>query len=125
MAHKTLSALCLLYLLSCACLASACDPCKMSPPPQPTPTPTYCPKDTLKLGVCADVLGLVNLAFGSQPKSKCCELLEGLVDLQAAVCLCTAIKANVLGVLKLDVPVALTLLVNACGKQVPDGFKCA
>lgn len=123
MAHKTLSALCLLYLLSCACLASACDPCKMSPPPQSNPT--YCPKDTLKLGVCADLLGLVNLAFGAQPNSKCCALLAGLVDLQVAACLCTAIKANVLGVLNLDVPVALSLLVNACGKKVPDGFKCA
>ncbi|XP_062180699.1 14 kDa proline-rich protein DC2.15-like [Phragmites australis] len=28
----------------------------------------------------------------------CCSLLDGLVDLEAAICLCTAIKANNLGI---------------------------
>ncbi|CAF1825506.1 BnaCnng34320D [Brassica napus] len=38
--------------------------------------------------------------------------LKGLVDLEAAACLCTALKANVLGI-KLNVPVSLSLLLNA------------
>ncbi|KAL8227978.1 hypothetical protein R6Q57_015562 [Mikania cordata] len=48
---------------------------------------------------------------------------EGLADLEAAVCLCTAIKANVLGVLKVKLLVALSLVVNSCGKKVPE--ECA
>ncbi|XXG84925.1 hypothetical protein AAC387_Pa11g0125 [Persea americana] len=38
------------------------------PKPHPSP-PAYpsCPRDTLKLGVCADVLGLANVVVGSPP----------------------------------------------------------
>ncbi|KAK4801868.1 hypothetical protein SAY86_000071 [Trapa natans] len=98
------------------------------PHPHPTPKPSHkatCPKDTLKLGVCADVLnGLIHLVIGTPPKYPCCSLIEGLADLEAAVCLCTAIKANVLGI-NLNVPVSLSLLLNYCGKKVPSGFQCA
>ncbi|PON61896.1 HMW glutenin [Trema orientale] len=101
------------------------------PPPTPKPSPPSpsskgkCPKDTLKLGVCADVLnGLVNVIVGTPPVTPCCTLLQGLADLEAAVCLCTAIKANVLGI-KLNIPVSLSLLLNYCGKKTPKGFKCA
>ncbi|KAG9452368.1 hypothetical protein H6P81_005272 [Aristolochia fimbriata] len=87
--------------------------------------PTSCPRDALKLGVCADVLGLVNVVVGSPPTLPCCSLLDGLVDLEAAVCLCTAIKANVLGIINLDVQVSLSLVLDACGKECPSGFLCA
>ncbi|MQM22172.1 hypothetical protein Taro_055220, partial [Colocasia esculenta] len=94
-------------------------------PPKPTPTPSFpgkCPINTLKLGVCANLLqGLIKAKVGKPPKEPCCGLINGLVDLEAAVCLCTAIKANVLGI-KLNLPVSLTLLVNYCGKKVPKGF---
>ncbi|KAL7150057.1 hypothetical protein ABFS83_05G082700 [Erythranthe nasuta] len=84
-----------------------------------------CPKDTLKLGVCANLLNdLVHLVVGSPPKTPCCSLIGGLVDLEAAVCLCTAVKANVLGI-NLNVPVSLSLLLNYCGKKIPSGFQCA
>lgn len=119
---------------------------KSPPPPPPTPTPTptppkplcppppphhhpitppaSCPRDALKLGVCAKVLGgLIGTVIGTPPKLPCCSLLEGLVDLEAAICLCTAIKANILGI-NLNVPVDLSLLINYCGKKVPKGFKC-
>ncbi|EOA12450.1 hypothetical protein CARUB_v10028669mg [Capsella rubella] len=80
-------------------------------------------KDALKLKVCANVLNLVKVAL--PPKSsKCCALIKDLVDLQAAVCLCTALKANVLGI-NLNVPLSLNLVLNRCGKKVPSGFKCA
>lgn len=83
-----------------------------------------CPVDTLKLGVCANVLNdLVHLVVGAPPKTPCCPLIQGLVDLEAAVCLCTAIKANILGI-HLNVPLSLTLLLNYCGKAVPPGFQC-
>lgn len=90
-------------------------------PPYETRT---CPIDALKLGVCADVLGLVNVKIGSPPTLPCCSLIQGLVDLEAAVCLCTAIKANVLGI-DLDIPLSLSLVLNNCGKKLPSGFECA
>ncbi|XP_030524916.1 14 kDa proline-rich protein DC2.15-like [Rhodamnia argentea] len=94
-------------------------------PPTPTPAKATCPKDTLKLGVCADVLkSLLHLVVGTPPKTPCCSLIGGLADLEAAVCLCTAIKANVLGI-HLNIPVSLSLLLNYCGKKVPSGFQCA
>ena len=84
-----------------------------------------CPRDALKLGVCANLLrGLISVEVGSPPVKPCCSLIQGLIDLEAALCLCTAIKANVLGI-NLDVPLSLSLLLNACGNQVPSGFQCA
>ncbi|KAB1225280.1 14 kDa proline-rich protein DC2.15 [Morella rubra] len=84
--------------------------------PNPPAKSATCPKDTLKLGVCADLLyDLVHLVVGTPPKTPCCSLINGLVDVEAAVCLCTAIKANVLGI-NLNVPVSLSLLLNYCGK---------
>ncbi|XXG85933.1 hypothetical protein AAC387_Pa11g0928 [Persea americana] len=105
-------------------------PSKAKPTPNPT-TPTTpsspagtCPRDALKLGVCANVLGLVNAKVGSPPTLPCCSLIQGLVDLEAAVCLCTALKANVLGI-NLNIPLSLSLLLNVCGKRVPTEFQCA
>ncbi|KAK4593017.1 hypothetical protein RGQ29_017240 [Quercus rubra] len=96
-----------------------------SQPNLPTNKPATCPKDTLKLGVCANLLNdLVHLVVGTPPKTPCCSLIQGLVDLEAAVCLCTAIKANVLGI-NLNVPLSLSLLLNYCGKNVPKSFQCA
>lgn len=90
----------------------------------PCPTPAgKCPINTVKLGVCADVLdGLIHAS--TPPKEPCCPLIAGLADLDAAVCVCLAINANLLG-LNLDVPVDLSLLLNYCGCKLPAGFKCA
>ncbi|BFG18911.1 hypothetical protein CerSpe_051850 [Prunus speciosa] len=121
--NKQLSATILIFsiLFYSSTFSLACNTCKPHAPP---PQPETCPKDTLKLGACVDLLGLVNLPIGTPPTSKCCALLEGLTDLEAALCLCTVIKANVLGLINLNVPVALSLLVSACQKSVPPGFKC-
>lgn len=110
---------------STACGSGGCG-CKPKPKPNPIPKPPpeTCPRDALKLGVCADILGLVNVVVGAPPTTPCCALLAGLADLEVAVCLCTAIKANVLGI-NLNVPLSLSLLINACGKTVPPGFQCA
>ncbi|PHT40001.1 14 kDa proline-rich protein DC2.15 [Capsicum baccatum] len=111
---------------------TSCGTCpKPKPPPKPKPScpPPHvpkmetCPIDTLKLGVCANVLGLVNVVVGSPPVTPCCSLISGLADVEAALCLCTAIKANVLGI-NLNVPVSLSLLLNVCSKKVPSGFQC-
>lgn len=114
-------------------LASGCNTC-VQPKPVPNPfgdpslhsfSKKSCPRDTLKLGVCAKILnGPVNAVIGTPPDTPCCSLLGGLVDLEAAICLCTAIKANILGI-NLNIPVSLSLLVNTCGKKLPSDFQCA
>ncbi|XP_059642535.1 14 kDa proline-rich protein DC2.15-like [Cornus florida] len=116
-ANKLSTAIFVVSILFFTTLSSACGPCMPKPPPS-------CPRDTLKLGACADLLGgVVNLVVGTPPSSKCCSLLEGLADLEAAACLCTAIKANVLGI-NLNVPITLSLLISACEKSIPPGFEC-
>ncbi|XP_004516832.1 14 kDa proline-rich protein DC2.15-like [Cicer arietinum] len=95
-------------------------PSPKSPQP-PSPKSPTCPIDTLKFGVCADLLGVVHIIIG---KSQCCSLIDGLANLDAAVCLCTALKANVLGI-NLNIPINLSLILNNCGKGVPKGFVCA
>ncbi|XP_016649938.1 PREDICTED: 14 kDa proline-rich protein DC2.15-like [Prunus mume] len=96
-----------------------------TPTPKPSPPKASCPKDTLKLGVCGNLLNdLVHLVVGTPSKTPCCSLIAGLSDVDATVCLCTAIKANVLGI-NLNVPVSLSLLLNYCGKSVPTDFQCA
>ncbi|RYR44615.1 hypothetical protein Ahy_A08g040920 isoform A [Arachis hypogaea] len=149
--NKVIATILVLSLLAYSTLTHAnCPPKKATPPPSPpvtpppspkptppTPTPSpkptpptpttpsqeKCPKDTLKLGACADLLGLVNIIIGTPPSSKCCALIKGLADLEAALCLCTAIKANVLGI-NLNVPITLELILSACQKTVPPGFQC-
>ncbi|KAG8382411.1 hypothetical protein BUALT_Bualt05G0074500 [Buddleja alternifolia] len=133
---KTISNIALFLALNLVffTLTSACETCpgtkpKPKPKPKPSPTPSSskgtCPRDALKLGVCANLLGgLIGVTIGTPPKTPCCTLIQGLADLEAAVCLCTAIKANVLGI-NLNVPLSLSLLLNVCSKKVPKGFICA
>ncbi|KAJ4970185.1 hypothetical protein NE237_003284 [Protea cynaroides] len=109
------------------------------PPPSPPPPPPKCPpsgsgsgsglgscpKDVLKFGVCAGVLkNLLHVTLGTPPVTPCCSLIDDMVDLEAAVCFCTALKANILGI-DLNVSISLSLLVNYCGKKVPSGFQCS
>ncbi|KAG4180841.1 hypothetical protein ERO13_A10G189700v2 [Gossypium hirsutum] len=79
----------------------------------------------LNLGVCVNLLGgLVNLNLGNVPTQPCCSLIHGLADLEAAVCLCTAVRANVLDI-KLNLPISLSLLLNNCGRRVATEYICA
>ncbi|CAL4886250.1 unnamed protein product [Urochloa decumbens] len=89
--------------------------------PSPADAAT-CPRDALQLAACVNVLNVVKLQVGSPPVQPCCSLLQGLVDAEAAVCLCTVIKGNVLGV-QLNVPVDLSLVLNNCGRD-PNSFTC-
>uniref|UniRef100_A0A0D9XI72 Bifunctional inhibitor/plant lipid transfer protein/seed storage helical domain-containing protein n=1 Tax=Leersia perrieri TaxID=77586 RepID=A0A0D9XI72_9ORYZ len=98
-----------------------------SPPPPAVPSPPSgtCPINVFDLAVCADVLEYVLKIRLNVPSSQqCCTLLGGLADVDAALCLCTAIKANVLGVISVDVPIDITLLLNYCNKSCPPGFTC-
>ncbi|KAJ9185139.1 hypothetical protein P3X46_004801 [Hevea brasiliensis] len=94
-----------------------------SPPPPPPPNQQTCPIDTLKLGACVNVLGgLVHIGLGNDAKDACCPVLQGLLDVEAAVCLCLAINAG-----PLDINATLGIVVQAlagCGKTPPPGFTC-
>ncbi|XP_062206114.1 pEARLI1-like lipid transfer protein 1 [Phragmites australis] len=76
-----------------------------------------------KLEVCANVLNLLKLKIGVPHDEQCCQLLQGLVDLDAAVCLCLAIRVNILGIV-LNLPLDLTLLLNYCHIDRVAGFTC-
>ncbi|PSS36119.1 Proline-rich protein [Actinidia chinensis var. chinensis] len=94
---------------------------KPCPPP---PASATCPIDTLKLGACVDLLGgLIHIGLGNPVVNECCPVLQGLVELEAAVCLCTTLKLKVLN-LNIYVPLALQLLLT-CGKTPPPGFTCS
>lgn len=67
--------------------------------------------------------GLVHIGLGDPVVNECCPILSGLVDLEAAVCLCTTLKLKVLN-LQIFVPIALELLVT-CGKTPPPGYTCS
>ncbi|KAJ0975925.1 hypothetical protein J5N97_017890 [Dioscorea zingiberensis] len=109
-------------------------PCPPPPPPPSTPKPVPCPPppktpagtcpiDALKLDACVDLLGgLINIGIGGDTEETCCPVLSGLVDLDAALCLCTTIKAKLLDI-NIILPIALQLLVD-CGKHAPKDFQC-
>ncbi|KAH0887450.1 hypothetical protein HID58_063546, partial [Brassica napus] len=90
------------------------------PPKKDTAVKPTCPTDTLKLGT----YGVSHRCCWLSTKLPCCALLKGIANLEAAVCLCTALKANVLGI-NLNVSVDLSLLLNYCGKKLRYGLQCA
>ncbi|XP_047938535.1 putative lipid-binding protein AIR1B [Salvia hispanica] len=92
----------------------------------PKVTNDTCPIDIRKLGVCSDLLGaLIGVIIGTDPPlTPCCSLIDGLVDLEAAVCLCAALKADILDN-HLSLPISVSLLLNACSMKDPSGFQCA
>ncbi|XP_073303957.1 uncharacterized protein [Primulina huaijiensis] len=94
------------------------------PPPPPRKRKETCPINTLKLSACVDLFGsLGHLIIGTSAKDTCCPVLEGLADADAALCLCTTIKAKLLNI-NIILPIALEVLVD-CGKTPPPGFQCS
>ncbi|KAI3706934.1 hypothetical protein L6452_25029 [Arctium lappa] len=93
---------------------------------QASPAEATCPTNALKFGVCAGFLSnlVAGITVGTPPSIPCCNLLSGLVQFEAAACLCQALKANVLGI-NLDASNSLNLVLNNCGNGVPSGFQCA
>ncbi|KAK6151720.1 hypothetical protein DH2020_014355 [Rehmannia glutinosa] len=82
--------------------------------PCPPPAKATCPIDTLKL---------VHIGLGDPAANECCPIISGLVELEAAACLCTTLKIKALN-LNIFVPLALQLLVT-CGKTPPPGYTCS
>ncbi|KAK1325037.1 36.4 kDa proline-rich protein [Acorus calamus] len=93
-----------------------------NPPVLPIPQ-SSCPINALKLDACVSLLSdLVHISIGSQATEACCPVLEGLADLDAALCLCTAIRVKALNV-NVVLPVALQVLAD-CGKHCPSDYQC-
>lgn len=90
--------------------------------PPSTPSDQKCSIDLLKIGLCIDVLGLVHIGLGNPVENVCCPVLQGLLELEAAACLCTAIRLKVLN-LNIYIPLALQVLIT-CGKDPPAGYLC-
>ncbi|KAK8500899.1 hypothetical protein V6N13_061832 [Hibiscus sabdariffa] len=78
----------------------------------------------LNLGVCLNLLSLVDVKLGNVPTKPCCSIIQGLLDLEAAVCLCTAVRANVLGI-NINLPISLNLFLDNCGRSVPTQYICS
>ncbi|XP_021839178.1 putative lipid-binding protein AIR1 [Spinacia oleracea] len=84
-----------------------------------------CPSDALKLNACKDVFDLVHLRTGSSKRDSCCPVVRNLVNLDAAVCLCTdTVHSNVLGLNNPDINAAVKFLVIYCDTKLPKAFKC-
>ncbi|GLJ24704.1 hypothetical protein SUGI_0472460 [Cryptomeria japonica] len=93
------------------------------PQPPPAPAPAKCPLDALKLGACVEVLsGLIHIGIGDPIVNQCCPVIEGVLALEAVLCLCTTLRAKLLN-LNILVPLALQLIAS-CGMTPPLGFKC-
>ena len=83
-----------------------------------------CPKDSLQISLCANVLNVVELTLGNPSVPPCCSLIDGLVDLEAAACLCSALKADILGITSINLPIFLNVLLNVCGRPTPTSYHC-
>merc|ERR1711915_1027854 len=80
-------------------LVLSCDsPPAATPPSVPgsgssLPGGRSCPLDALEVGACVDLLGgLVHLGIGDPVVNQCCPLIQGVAELEAALCLCTTIR---------------------------------
>ncbi|CAH9135108.1 unnamed protein product [Cuscuta epithymum] len=97
-------------------------PSPLSPPPPPSP-PKYCPIDTMKIGLCLDILGgLIHIHLGDPAINKCCPMLGGLLGMEAAVCMCSTMTMRMMN-LTIFMPVALEL-IGMCGLYLPPGYAC-
>lgn len=94
--------------------------------PSTNPSPSSsdkCPADSLKLGLCVDVLGgLVHAGVGDPVVNTCCPVIGGLLELEAAVCLCTTLRIKLLN-LNIVIPLTIQALIS-CGKTLPPNFTC-
>jgi hypothetical protein len=112
-------------------LAGALSMAAAQPPPPPPPAPANGTCNPLELHVCSNLLsGLLGGIFpgGGGADAQCCSLLGVLPGVNAAVCLCNALRdTNILGgiIPNLNVPLALRLVLGRCGPGVPAGFNCA
>ncbi|OMP00646.1 hypothetical protein COLO4_12498 [Corchorus olitorius] len=97
-----------------------------TPTTEPATITPSCPKDALELEACGNTLKswLNGVPVPGTPPTPCCSLLQGLVDLDAAACVCSCIKTSVLGINMIKFPYIISTLMKHCGKGVPSGYQC-
>ncbi|KAG7546571.1 Hydrophobic seed protein domain [Arabidopsis suecica] len=83
-----------------------------------------CPLNQSDLGICVNVLGLINLTTSNV--AQCCSILSGLNAPLVSVCACEAIRLNVLNLLGITVNLNLRLngLLGLCRLPIQPGFTC-
>ncbi|KAL1826910.1 hypothetical protein ACET3Z_005322 [Daucus carota] len=94
----------------------------------PPSVPATCPKNrvTMKI-VCANVLGIpvMPVSRAINPLgTPCCKFIDGLLDIEVAVCICRSITFNTSNP-RTNIPVSLVLLLNYCKKELTHDFRCA
>ncbi|KAJ4912519.1 putative lipid-binding protein AIR1 [Raphanus sativus] len=84
-----------------------------------------CPKNALQLKPCIDgIIKQDQLNFGDRVLTPCCSLIhDGLSDLEAVACLCTALKEGIRSFVP-NFPTSITALFAFCGKKAPKDIKC-
>ncbi|RDX78486.1 hypothetical protein CR513_41230, partial [Mucuna pruriens] len=68
-----------------------------------------CPEN---LHICAKILPPPHQGAGG-----CCPLIQGLVDLDAAVCLCAILKVDVGGIIHIRLDLLVNIILNLCGRK--------
>ncbi|KAL7188659.1 hypothetical protein ACSBR1_038507 [Camellia fascicularis] len=84
-----------------------------------------CSNNIKNFGVCNQLLSelLETEVANTTLKDQCCSLIKDVVELEAAVCLCDAVKANILG--NKDDPLASIKAVHRiCNKKLFPTYKC-
>nr|GMD52074.1 14 kDa proline-rich protein DC2.15-like [Ipomoea batatas] len=101
----------------------------MSPPPPPPPPSNTC-NTTQVLSVCANLINeavRANVGIPPSPNDpaarECCPLIQGLVDVQAGLCLCAAVKADVSPIVDVDIDTTVKVVLNVCNRP-NSAIKC-
>ncbi|XP_020205707.1 hydrophobic seed protein [Cajanus cajan] len=55
---------------------------------------------------------------------RCCPLIQGLIDLDAAVCLCAAVDSGIGRAIGLNLDILVNLILNTCGRKLKN-YKCS
>ncbi|KAL2341412.1 hypothetical protein Fmac_009352 [Flemingia macrophylla] len=53
-------------------------------------------------------------------EQNCCPLIEGLVDLDAAACVCAAVKINLHGQPTVDLDILVNGILSTCGRKTKE-----
>lgn len=85
----------------------------------PPPQALSCPRD---IQLCVNALG-VSVFLNPQRVRQCCTLVAGLDASLASVCLCNAVRINILNILTISL--RLNQVLNICRITPPPGFTCA
>ncbi|KAF8111958.1 hypothetical protein N665_0070s0028 [Sinapis alba] len=85
-----------------------------------------CPRNSLQLRPCITGLRLEEIRVGGSPFARpCCSLIQGLADLDAAVCLCNALNVVNAGSLGINPNLPnVNILFLVCGRTAPKDFQC-